>query len=363
MKSPSLSLLKSFTCVLTLGALSTVSSLACTSLILKNASDGYLYGRTMEFGVELDDAGVVIPRKFAFEGETPDGKPGLSWESKYAVIGINAFDMPMVVDGLNEKGMAGGILYFPGYAEYTQASEATTEKTMAPWQFLAWALSSFETVDEVKAAVKDVQVVAMKMPHLGIIPPFHYTLHDANGKSIVIEPTNGELKVYDNPFGVMTNAPTFDWHLTNLRNYVMLSPYNIESTKINGVTVDSFGQGSGWLGIPGDPTPPSRFIRAMAFSMTTDSKPGGIESVRLVEHIMNNFDIPYGSIRDKEGENFDYTQWTAISDMEQRVYYVKTYTNPILRSISFDDFDLNAKEIASAPFKDDLSAPALFKGK
>ena len=132
---------------------------------------------------------------------------------------------------------------------------------------------------------------------MGIVPPFHYTLHDASGASIVIEPVNGTLKVYDNPLGVMTNAPTFDWHLTNLKNYVKISPVNAEPITIDGQTIASFGQGSGLLGIPGDPTPPSRFIRALGYTMSAKRLPSGIQSVRLAEHILNDFDIPLGFIQ------------------------------------------------------------------
>ncbi len=337
---------------------------ACTSLLLGTASGGHVYGRTMEFGFELDSDVIFMPRKMAVVGTGPAGQPGKPWVSKYAMVGMNAFDMPIVCDGINEKGLAGGILYFPGYAQYTPDADATASKCMAPWEFLAWALGNFATVEEVKAALDGVEIIGAKMPHLGAVPPFHYTLHDATGKSIVIEPTGGKLVVFDNPYGVMTNSPTFDWHLTNLRNYVKLTPVNVPPMKVAGQTVDSFGQGSGWLGIPGDPTPPSRLIRALAFSMTSDQKPNGIESVRLVEHIMNNFDIPYGTIRNpKPGGDLDYTQWTTIADIQELVYYVKTYNNQMLVSIPLADFDFDAKAVSTAAIKDDLVAPKLFPAK
>ncbi len=333
---------------------------ACTSLLLTTADDGYVYGRTMEFGFELESKAVFVPRGYAMTAQGADGKPGKTWTSKYAVIGVNALDMAIVVDGMNEKGLTGGILYFPGYAEYTSGKDIDPAKAMAPWEFLSWALMNFATVDEVKAAIDQVQVVGATIPKMNMVPPFHYTLHDASGKSIVIEPTGGKLVVYDNPAGVMTNSPEFPWHLTNLRNYVKLNSENAPALKVKGATIESFGEGSGWLGIPGDPTPPSRFIRALAFSMSVTPTKDGIESVRLAEHIMNNFDIPYGSIRDDNGKPADYTQWTTIADITGKAYYVRTYNNSTLKAIAFSDFDLDAKKPQVAELPDDLTAPALF---
>ncbi len=342
-------------------AAGTLPGHACTSLTIGTADGGTMYGRTMEFGFELDSQAIVVPRNFDFKGTGPNGEVGKTWTSKYAVAGMNALKLPILVDGVNENGLAGGILYFPGYAEYTADADADSTKSMAPWEFLTWALTSFSTVDEVKAALDGVEIVGVTMPQLGAIPPFHYTLHDETGKSIVIEPTGGKLKVFENPYGVMTNSPTFDWHLTNLSNYVKLSSENAPPAKFNGHEVDSFGEGSGWLGIPGDPTPPSRFIRAMAFSMTSNPAPAGDTSVRLVEHIMNNFDIPKGTIRDDK-KVADYTQWTVVADLKDRSYYVKTYEDQTLRAINLMDFDLDAKEVAMAAIPTEPTPPALFPG-
>lgn len=330
---------------------------ACTSLTIKTSDGGTVYGRTMEFGFDLKSEVTVIPRGRVNAGTTASGKPGKQWTSKYGIVGMNALGQEFVSDGLNEKGLAGGILYFPGYAQYTAPADAAPIKTLAPWEFLTWALGTCATVEEVKAALDNVEVIGLKFPGPDFVPPFHYVLHDRSGQSIVIEPTGGKLKVFDNPYGVMTNSPTFDWHLTNLRNYVKLSPENAQPLKVAGQQIASFGEGSGWLGIPGDPTPPSRFIRALAFSMTSDPKPSGIQSVRLVEHIMNNFDIPFGSTRSGGSAHPDYTQWIAIADLDEAVYYVKTYENQTLQAIVLSDFDLDAKTILSVPISPALDAP------
>ena len=329
---------------------------ACTSFLLRTSDGGAVYGRTMEFGFRLTSEAIVVPRQFAYTATGPGGKPGLVWSSKYGAVGLNAFGLPVLTDGMNEKGLAGGILYFPGYAGYADPATTDAAKALAPWEFLTWALTSFATVAEVKAALAGVAIIDVAQPNLGITPPFHYTLHDASGASIVVEPVNGALKVYDNPLGVMTNAPTFDWHLTNLKNYVKISPVNAEAITIDGVTIPSFGQGSGLLGIPGDPTPPSRFIRALGYVISAKKLPSGEQSVRLAEHILNNFDIPMGFIQPGKGDNaaLEYTQWSSIAELTTKRYYVKTYDDQVLRGIDLMSFDLDAKAVASAALEPNL---------
>lgn len=342
------------------------SAQACTSFLLRTSDGGVVYGRTMEFGFQLASEAIVLPRQFAFSATGPGGKPGLVWSSKYGAVGLNAFGLPVLTDGMNEKGLAGGILYFPGYAGYANPVATDPAKALAPWEFLTWALTSFATVAEVKAALAGVAIIDVAQPNLGIAPPFHYTLHDAGGASIVIEPVNGTLRVYDNPLGVMTNAPTFDWHLTNLKNYVKISPVNAEAVTINGVTISSFGQGSGLLGIPGDPTPPSRFVRALGYAISAKKLPSGEQSVRLAEHILNNFDIPMGFIQQGKTDDktpLEYTQWSSIAELTTKRYYVKTYDDQVLRGIDLMSFDLDAKAVASALLEPGLTPPPLKFGK
>lgn len=340
------------------------SALACTSFVVRTSDGGAVYGRTMEFAFPLESAAMVIPRQYEITSTGTEGQPAMTWKGKYAAVGLNALGVTALVDGMNEKGLAGGILYFPEYVGYADPAKADPKKSLAPWDFLTWALTNFSTVAEVKAALPGISVVDVKQAKLGFTPPVHYTLHDATGASLVVEPVNGELKVYDNPLGVMTNSPAFDWHLANVRNYVNLSGTNAPALKVDGQTFTALGQGSGLLGIPGDPTPPSRFIRALGYTLSAKRKPSGVESVRLAEHILNNFDIPAGWIRQDKAEGpadapLEYTQWSAVADLSNRQYYVKTYDDQMLRGIDLMSFDLDAKTLVTAPLKPDMVPPLL----
>lgn len=334
---------------------------ACTSFVIRTTDNSAVYARTMEFGFPMESRALVIPRNYKLTATGTGGKPSMSWTGKYAAVGMNALGAAALVDGMNEKGLVGGILYFPGFAGYADPAKVDPAKSLAPWEILTWALTSFATVAEVKAALGDIAVVNIVEETMKITPPVHYTLHDATGASLVIEPVDGKLKIYDNPLGVMTNSPSFDWHMTNLRNYLKLSPVNAEPLKIGAETFAPLGQGSGMLGIPGDPTPPSRFLRALGYTLSIEKKPSGPESVRLAEHIINNFDIPKGWVRDKNqgSEPLEYTQWSTVADLANLVYYVKTYDDPVLRGIDLKSFDLDAKGLVSAPLTPAMTPPAL----
>lgn len=337
------------------------AALACTSFVLPTSDGGSVYGRTMEFAFELKSDVIAIPRGFEITASAPEGATGKKWKGKYAAIGMNAFGIAALADGMNEKGLTGGILYFPGYAKYQDSSTAKPEDSLSPWDFLTWALTNFSTVAEVKDALSTVSVIDVKQKDMGLTPPVHYTLHDATGASIVIEPLDGKLKVYDNKVGVMTNSPPFDWHVTNLRNYAYLSRENPKPLQIRGDMIQSFGEGAGMHGVPGDATPPSRFVRASAFVLSAKPVPSGTESVRLAEHIANNFDIPKGWIEDQN--TFEYTQWTTIADMKNDIYYIKTYDDQVLRSFSFKDFDVAGKDITTVKIGPKLDVPSLTEKK
>jgi len=177
-------------------------------------------------------------------------------------------DMEKSIDYLRKKGLAAAIFYFPGYAKYQEVKEEDVGKAIAPWEVPTYLLGSCANVEEAVQAVRNVRVGEVVQKEMGYVPPCHYIVNDASGRCVVLEYVGGELKIHDNPLGVITNSPTFDWHVTNLRNYVNLTVNNVPPVDIAGIDLHGFGQGSGMLGLPGDFTPPSRFIRAVAFSQS-----------------------------------------------------------------------------------------------
>jgi choloylglycine hydrolase len=285
-------------------------------------------------------------------GITPDDKDGLTWKAKYASVGANGVGLPILIDGLNEAGLAAGLFYFPTAAGYPAYAPADAVKTIAPWQLGSWILDNFASVDEVKANIGSILVAETVLKQWGFSPPVHAIVHDAAGKSIVIEYVGGKLNVYDNPLGVITNSPGFDWHMTNLRNYVDFSFENHRPVQLGSVKLEPFGQGSGMLGMPGDFTPPSRFVRAVAFSQSVLQPGTGDDAVLTAFHILNNFDIPKGAAREAEKDEHgnilaDYTVWTAASDLKTKRYFFRTYDDSRIRMVDLTSMNLDAKDIVT----------------
>ena len=332
------------------------SLLACTGIRLQAEDGTVVHARTLEFAVDLESDVILVPRGFRREGMTPDGKSGLKWDTKYASLGANGVGLPYIFDGLNEKGLAVGTFYFPGSVGYMAYEAADADKSVAPWEVGSWILENFATVEEVRDGVKTLVVPDVVLEAWGFAPPLHYVVHDASGKSIVIEYVDGKLEIHDNPLGVMTNAPSFDWHMTNLRNYVNLSFTSMPSLQIGSVKLAPLGQGSGMLGLPGDFTPPSRFVRAVAFSHSVFPSRTGDEAVLQAFHILNNFDIPKGSAREEHKDEHgnilaDYTTWTSANDLKRKRFYFRTYDNSQIRMLDLMKMNLDAKGIVTISMK------------
>ncbi len=275
-------------------------ALACTGIRLTAADGTVVPARTLEFAIDLHSDVIVVPRGYARTGTTPDGKEALKWTSKYASVGANGVGMPVLFDGFNEKGLYAGLFYFPTSAGYMPYAAADAGKTIAPWELGSWMLENFASVEEVKANIGSIVVPAVVYQQWGFAPEVHFVVHDASGDSAVIEYVGGKLNLYDNPLGVFTNSPAFDWQTTNLRNYVNFSLNNAPPVKLGSVVLKPFGQGSGMLGMPGDFTPPSRFVRAVAFTQSVFQPSTGDAAVLEAFHILNNFDIPKGTAREEE---------------------------------------------------------------
>lgn len=324
-------------------------ALACTGIRLIAGDGAVVHARTLEFAIDLQSELVMVPRGYSRTGATPDGAPGRKWVSKYASVGMNGVGLPVLFDGLNEKGLAAGIFYFPTSAGYMPYATADADSTLAPWELVSWMLENFASVAEVRADIAAVTVPAVVFGPWGFAPEVHYIVHDASGASLVIEYVDGALKLHDAPLGVMTNSPAYDWHMANLRNYVNFSVNNAPPVQVGPVTLRPFGQGSGMLGLPGDFTPPSRFVRAVAFSQSVPPSATGDEAVIEAFHILNQFDIPKGAAREREKDAHgnvvaDYTIWTSAADLKALRYYFRTYDNSAIRVADLMAMDLDAKD-------------------
>jgi len=323
---------------------------ACTGIVLKAQDGAAVYGRTMEWGTfDLGSRVVMVPRGYSFVGQTPDRKPGMAWRAIYGVAGLDAMGRDIIVDGMNEKGLTVGFFYHPGFAEYPKYDPARAAETLSPLDVGLYLLSQCATVAEARAAMAKVRVVSVVEPAIGIAPPLHYLVTDSGGAAIVIEFAKGEMKIFDAPLRVITNAPGYDWHEINLRNYVNLSPVAIPDKKIGEMDFKPLGGGSGMIGLPGDNTPPSRFIRAVAFTQTARKTATGEETLYELFRILDNFNLPLGAAEGagnaKAGGMRSSTIWTSGYDTKNRVMYYHTQNNRRVRMVDLKrvDFSLSGE--------------------
>lgn len=331
---------------------------ACTSFILRSADNGFVYGRTMEFGMPLQSQLAVFPRKLEVKGTGPDGTAGtgLVWTTKYGATGMNGLGLPILIDGMNEAGLAGGMLYLPGLAEYQSVPPAEAKNSIASFELLLYVLTNFATVAETKAALPKIKVSRAPQAVFKAPVPLHMTLHDATGASIVVEYIGGELHIHDNPTGVLTNAPGFDWHIANLGNYLNLSAYDPKPIQIGSLTIAPPSTGSGAPGLPGDMSAPARFVRAFLYSRAAPHLPTSTDAVGNAFHILNNFDIAPGIIRTEADSKagggvagIETTEWSVVADTKTRRYYARTYADSQSRMIDLTKADLDAKAIRFVP--------------
>jgi choloylglycine hydrolase len=322
---------------------------ACTGITLKSADGAVVVARTVEWA--LNDAQhnkiMVVPRNKVFRGQTPQGYNGKTWTGKYGFVTLTAYGQPYGPDGLNEHGLYVGVYYLPGFAEYAIYDSTKANESMSVGDLMQWMLSSCKSVDEVISQLNTIKVVNVENKDFGGAElPFHFKICDPEGKSKIIELVNkGEIKVYEPYLGVITNSPTYDWHIINQRNYLSLTNQPATPKSFELYEVKPLGGGSGLIGLPGDFTPPSRFVRAAAFTASCRPLQNATDAVFESFRILDNFNIPLGAqVPQKHLPNdiVSATQITSSSDLKNKVYYYHTMWNRQVRKIDLKAIDFSS---------------------
>jgi choloylglycine hydrolase len=306
---------------------------ACTYFFLKAKDGSVISGRTQEFYSNLESMIEVVPRGISFTSTAPEGARAVSWNTKYGFVGISHFGRSVFTDGLNEKGLAAGALWF-GDTEYPKSEFG--DQVVDVIDLVGWFLGNFQTVREVKSALQSVKITASLFEPLNVVLPLHFYVTDALGSSIVLEHTGGKLTVIDNTAnGVMTNEPDLNWHLQNLRFYSNINPF---SFPVPGLKDDAWSLGTGLKGLPGDYTSQSRFVRISALKYFSEPAADAEKGVNLAVHLINVIDIPYGPqlwIQGQKG-HVQWTPWIVIYDQKNMHFYYRTYENQNLRRIDLN---------------------------
>ena len=327
-------------------------SFACTGITLRTSKGNTVTARTIEWAAsDMNSLYVVVPRGYTSQSMTPDGATGMRFKTKYGYVGLAVEQSDFVTEGLNEKGLSAGLFYFPEYGEYEPYSKENASRSMADLQLVSYILGTCATVDEVKEAVSGIKIHPID-PRASTI---HWRFTEESGRQIVLEIIDRKCIFYENELGVLTNSPSLDWHLTNLNNYINLNSGKISERQLGLLDMKAIGGGTGLLGLPGDFTPPSRFIRAAFFQCSAPVKENADDTVIQAFHILNNFDIPVGSQYapgEQQPEIPSATQYTAASDLSGRKIYWRTMHNSNIRCIDLSAIDFSKAKFVCRPLDD-----------
>lgn len=340
-----------------IGLQSQVSMDACTGITLKSRDGAVVAARTIEWAESVMNAMyVVVPRHQELQSLTPSGMDGMKFRTKYGFAGVAVERKEFMVEGVNEKGLSAGLFYFPGYGKYPPYDPSQKERSLADFQLVSYVLGECETVDEVKEKLRHVRVTHAD-PRSSTV---HWRFTEPSGRQAVLEIVDETMHFYDNPLGVLTNSPGLEWHWTNLNNYINLQPGTPPEEDGALLRLKPFGAGSGLLGLPGDFTPPSRFVRAAFFQLTSPQQPSAQESIFQAFHILNNFDIPAGTEQPWGKASADVpsaTQFTVATDTRNRILYYRTMYNGNIRSIDLKTVRFDEIGYYSMPLDEMMRQP------
>jgi choloylglycine hydrolase len=310
----------------------------CTSLAVTDKSGNVYHGRTMEFSGPAPGTLTYLPAGTTIQSLTATGKPGMNFDTKFAVLGmtgdlVSNAQQPTVIDGANSQGLSLSANAMMNSSLRPADTEAS--KTLSLNDFAAWVLGGFETVSAVKSALldNDIGFWLPEIPSFGnLAMPLHFAIHDRTGDAIVVEFMDGKKSVYDNPVNVMTNGPTFPWHITNLQNYTFT---NLDTNvgQLGALRIETVDSGIALTSLPSAQTSQGRFVKAAFYASYCGKGATPDEAILQLSHIMNNFDRPYGLTIDGEGGMGDgprsngisseITDYTIMKDLTRNRTYVR----------------------------------------
>lgn len=312
----------------------------CTAITYKT-KDHY-FGRTLDYEYSYEETITVCPRKFSFTYRNMPKE-----EFHYAIIGMAYVvdEYPLFYDGTNEKGLSMAGLNFPGNACYREIEENMANIT--PFELLPWVLGKCENVEQVCRLLKTTNLINISFSKDLPLTPLHWMISDRD-RSIVVEPGREGLKIYDNPIGVLTNNPPFPEQLFALNNYMHLSPRDPENTFSSKINLVIYSRGMGGLGMPGDLSSQSRFIRAAFTKLNARSKDSQEESITQFFHILGAVEQQRGCVEAAAGQ-YEITIYTSCCNTDKGIYYYTTYENRQIRAVDMRKENLDQSRLVSYP--------------
>ncbi len=311
----------------------------CTAITF--LTKDFYFGRNLDYEFSYNETVTITPRNYPFKFRFMGAN-----SKHYAMIGM-AFvqnNFPLYYDATNEKGLSIAGLNFPTNAFYPTKDK--TKNNVAPFEFIPYILSSCKNVAEVKKLLINLNICnenfSTSLPH----SPLHWLIADKK-ESIVVEPLAGGLKIYNNPVGVLTNNPTFDYHLTNLSNYINLTREEPTNRFAKNYNLTPYSRGMGAIGLPGDLSSASRFVKASFTKLNSVCGDNEIESVSQFFHILGSVEQQKGCCKVEKG--FEHTIYSSCCNTQKGIYYYTTYNNSQIVGVNMNKENLNDKNLKSYP--------------
>ena len=311
----------------------------CTAITFRT-KDHY-FGRNLDFEHGYGETVVVTPRNYPFTF-----RKAKTMDSHYAMIGMAVVDKgyPLYFDGTNETGLSMAGLYFPGNAVYL--SEMPGMDNITPFEFIPWILGSCKNLSQVRDKLKNTNIVDIPYSAQFPLSPLHWIIADRDA-SIVVEPMADGIKVFENPVGVLTNNPPFDFHLHNLTGYLNLTREEPTNRFAPNFQLTPYSRGMGAIGLPGDLSSPSRFVRAAFVKLNSVCKDTDSASICQFFHILGSVAQQEGCAR--VGDAFEKTIYTSCCNTDRGIYYYTTYDNSQITGISMHNTDLSLNQVRVFP--------------
>ena len=311
----------------------------CTAITFRT-KDHY-FGRNLDYEYGYQETVTITPRNFNLPFHCLRPMP-----SHYAMIGMATVsnDYPLYYDATNEHGLSMAGLSFPHSAQYLP--EAPDKDNVAPFELIPWILGSCRNVKEARTKLVNTNLVNIPFSKECPLTPLHWLLADTDC-SITIEQNGEGLRLYDNPVGVLTNEPPFPYHMTNLRNYLHVTNEEAVNRLAPFLPLKPYSRGMGGIGIPGDLSSSSRFIKATFTKINSVSKDSESASISQVFHILNSVAQQQGCV--KVGNLYEMTLYSSCCNTTKGIYYYTTYENCQITGIRLHSIDLDSENLFSFP--------------
>ncbi len=311
----------------------------CTAVTYRT-KDHY-FGRNLDYEFGFQEAVTITPRNYTFPFRR---LPPM--ERHYAMIGMAVLSggYPLYFDATNEYGLSIAALNFPHSCQYMP--ESAEKDNVAPFELIPWLLGDCKHVEDAKRKLQKANIPDLTFSPEYPATPLHWFIADSK-EAITVEQTADGLHIYDNPAEVLTNEPPFPWHMTNLRNYLHLSAGEPEDSFAPGLPLQPYSRGMGGIGLPGDLSSASRFVKAAFTKMNSVSKDAESASISQVFHILGSVTQQQGCV--KVGHLYEITRYTSCCNTTKGIYYYTTYENSQITGVRLRGADLEGDTPLSYP--------------